>query len=104
MICPVCGNKPLSFAGFLVTLNAWRIRCINCDAPLRLGPIGYVWTAAHVLLGLALVRLYLTFAVEGVIASPAGVIMFIAASLALVFITAYVIPWMFFGNLYRVVE
>lgn len=92
----------MSFAAFLVTLNPWRIRCINCSVPLRAGFLGYVWTALHVALALALVRLYLTFAVEGVISSPTGVLMFVCASLALVFMTAYVIPWMFLGGLYRV--
>jgi uncharacterized protein (DUF983 family) len=99
--CPECGNKPLSFAAYLVTINPWRVRCVNCRAPLHAGPLGYLWIAAHVVLGLGLVKLYLTFAVEGVIASPAGVLMFVAASLAIVFITAYVIPWMFFDGLYR---
>jgi hypothetical protein len=102
--CPKCGNKPLSFATFLVTLNPWRIRCVNCGTRLHVGPIGYVWVALHVLLGLALVKLYLGFAEDGVIATPAGVLMFVAASLALVFLTAYVIPWMFLGGLYRAEE
>ena len=104
MRCPECGSKPLSFASYLVTINPWRVRCVNCGAALHAGALGYLWAAAHVLLGLALVKLYLTFAVEGVIASPAGVLMFIAGSLAIVFITAYVIPWMFFDGLYRVGE
>jgi ribosomal protein S27E len=101
VICPNCGNRPLSFATFLVTLNPWRIRCVNCGATLHVGPLGYAWMAFHVVLGLALVKLYLAFAVQGVIASPAGVLMFISASLALVFITAYVIPWMFLDGVYR---
>lgn len=104
MICPKCGNKPLSFATFLVTLNPWRIRCVNCGTALRAGPIAYVWAALHALLGLWLVKVYLGFAVDGVIASPAGVVMFMSASIALVFMTAYVIPWMFLENLYRAAE
>ena len=102
MTCPKCGNKPISFATYLVTLNPWRIRCVNCGEALRVGPIGYLWTALHVVLAVALVRLYLGFAVRGVIATPAGVVMFIVGSLAIVFMTAYVIPWMFFDGLYRV--
>jgi uncharacterized protein (DUF983 family) len=102
--CPKCGNKPLSFATFLVTINPWKIRCVNCGESLRVGPLGYLWVALHVLLGLGLVKLYLGFAVQGVIATPAGVLMFVAASLALVFMTAYVIPWMFFDRLYHVAE
>ena len=104
MICPKCGNKPLSFAGLLVTLNPWRIRCVNCGAPLRLGPIGFVWTALHVLLAFGLVRLYVVLAIGGVIDSPTGVVLFTAASLALIFMTAYVIPWMFLTHLYRAAD
>ena len=91
----------MSFAAYLVTLKPWRIRCINCGAVLHAGPFAYAWTAAHVLLGLGMVKLYLAFAVQGIIASPAGVLMFIAASLAIVFITAYVIPWMFVDRIYH---
>ena len=104
VICPKCGNKPLSFATLLVTLNPWQIRCVNCGAALRVGPVGYAWSAFHVVLAVALVNLYIDFAMSGVIASPTGVLMFIAACLALIFMTAYVIPWMFLSTLYRAVD
>jgi uncharacterized membrane protein YdbT with pleckstrin-like domain len=104
VICPVCGNKPLSFPRFMFTLNPWRIQCMSCDAELHAGPIAYVWTALHVVLGLALVSAYKRMVVDGIIASSSGVLMFIAAVFALIFLTAYVIPWMFLKNMYRVAE
>src|SRR5450759_1039311 len=104
MICPKCGNKPLSFASFLVTLNPFRINCVNCGAALRAGPITYAWTALHVLIGVGLLKLYPSFVVSGVIASVAGAVMYIIGIFSLLFITAYVIPWVFLKNTYRATE
>lgn len=104
MICPQCGNKPLSFASFLVTLNPFRINCVNCGVPLRAGPIAYAWAALHLLLGLWLVRLYRSLVVSGVIVSATGAVMYVIGVFGLLFVTAYVIPWMFFPNTYRSVK
>ena len=104
MICPKCGNKPLSFATFLVTLNPFRIHCVNCGVELRAGPIAYVWTALHVLLGVGLVQVYRSLMVSGVIASVTGAVMFIIGVFGLLFVTAYVIPWVFLRNTYRAEE
>lgn len=102
VICPNCGNKPLSFARFLVTLNPWRIQCVSCGTDLKAGPTGYTWVILHLILGFGLVNLYQKLTLDGVIASPAGVLIFVIATLAIVFLTAYVIPWMFLTDLYRV--
>jgi hypothetical protein len=104
MICPKCGNKPLSFASFLVTLNPFRINCVNCGVALRGGPIAYAWAALHVLIGVGLVMLYRSFVVSGVIVSVAGAVMYIIGIFGLLFITAYVIPWVFLKNTYRATE
>jgi hypothetical protein len=104
MICPRCGNKPLSFASFLVTLNPFRINCVNCGARLRAGPIAYLWAAAHLLIAVELVRLYRALVVAGVIGSLAGSVMFVIGVFGLLFITAYVIPWMFLPSTYRLAE
>jgi uncharacterized protein (DUF983 family) len=104
VICPHCGNKPISFARFMVTVNPWRLHCVNCGADLRAGPTAYTWTVLHLLLALALVSVYKRLTVDGVIASTTGLFVFLAATVALVFLTAYVIPWMFLTDLYRVNE
>jgi hypothetical protein len=104
MICPECGNKPLSFASFLVTLNPFRINCVNCGAALRAGPIAYIWAAMHLLIGVGLVWLYRSMVVAGVIESVAGAVMFVIGVFGLLFITAYVIPWMFLPSAYRSAE
>jgi len=104
MICPKCGNKPLSFASFLVTLNPFRIRCVNCGAALRAGPIVYVWTALHLLIGVGLVLLYRSMVVTGVIGSVGGAVMYVIGIFGLLFVTAYVIPWMFLPSAYRSAE
>jgi hypothetical protein len=104
MICPKCGNKPLSFASFLVTLNPFRINCVNCGAALRAGPIAYVWTALHVLIGVGLVQLYRSLVVSGVIGSVTGAVMYVIGIFGLLFVTAYVIPWMFLPSTYRSAE
>ncbi len=104
MICPKCGNKPLSFASFLVTLNPFRITCVNCGAALRAGPIAYAWAGLHLLLGVGLVRLYRTMVVSGVIGSVGGAVMYVIGVFGLVFVTAYVIPWMFLPSTYRLAE
>ena len=102
MTCPSCGNKPISFSRFLVTLNPWRIQCISCGTDLRAGPTAYTWVILHLILGIGLVSLYQKLTVDGVIASSAGLFVFLAATVALVFLTAYVIPWMFLSDIYRV--
>jgi hypothetical protein len=104
MICPKCGNKPLSFASFLVTLNPFRIRCVNCGAALRAGPIAYAWAALHLLIGIGLVRLYRSMVVTGVIGSVGGAVMYVIGIFGLLFVTAYVIPWMFLPSTYRSAE
>jgi hypothetical protein len=104
MICPKCGNKPLSFASFLATLNPIRIRCVNCGAALRAGPIAYAWAALHLLIGVGLVRLYLRLVGAGVIGSVGGRVMYAIGVFGLLFVTAYVIPWMFLPRMYRSAE
>ncbi len=104
MICPRCGNKPLSFASFLVTLNPFRISCVGCGARLRAGPIAYVWAALHLLIAVGLVRLYRGMVVAGMIGSLAGAVMFVIGVFGLLFVTAYVIPWMFLPSTYRSAE
>src|SRR3954468_817946 len=101
MLCPKCGNKPLSFASLLVTLNPFRVTCVNCGAPLKAAPIAYLWTGVHILIGVGLVELYRRLVVEGVIVSIAGAIMYVIAIFGLLFVTAYVIPWMFISGAYR---
>jgi uncharacterized protein (DUF983 family) len=102
--CPSCGNKPISFARFLVTLNPWRIQCASCGTDLRAGPTAYTWVILHLILGFGLVSLYQRLTLNGVINSSTGVLLFVAATLAIVFLTAYVIPWMFLSDVYRVDE
>src|SRR5437879_3302869 len=104
MICPSCGNKPLSFASFLVTLNPFRITCVNCGARLRASSIAYAWAALHIVIGLGLVKLYQSFVVSGVISSVAGALIYLVGVFGLLFMTAYVIPWMFLRNTYRPLE
>lgn len=104
MICPKCGNKPLSFASFLVTLNPFRINCVNCGAALRAGRIAYLWAGLHVLIGVGLVWLYRSLVVSGVIISAVGAVMFVIGIFGLLFVTAYVIPWMFLPGTYRSAE
>lgn len=104
MICPKCGNKPLSFATLLVTLNPFRVTCVSCGAALRARPVVYWWTAAHILLGVGLVWLYHSMIMRGVIISLVGAVMFIIGIAGLVFVTAYVIPWMFMPGAYRVAD
>jgi hypothetical protein len=104
MICPKCGNKPLSFASLLVTLNPFRITCVNCGVALKARPIAYAWMAMHVVIGIALVQLYRSLVLNGVIASMAGAIMYVIGIFGLLFVTAYVIPWMFMPGAYRAVD
>jgi hypothetical protein len=104
MICPKCGNKPLAFASFLVTLNPFRITCVNCGASLKAGPIAYLWAALHVVIGVGLVQLYRSLVLSGAIASVAGAVMYLIGIFGLLFVTAYVIPWMFLPATYRSAE
>ena len=101
MLCPKCGNKPLSFASLLITLNPFRVTCVNCGAPLKAGPIAYLWVGIHIVIGIGLADLFHRLVVDGIIVSITGAVMYLIGIFGLLFITAYVIPWMFMPGVYR---
>lgn len=91
MMCPKCGNRPLTFSQFLRSMNPMRIRCGRCDAELKAGPFAYFWTVLHVPIAIGLVAL------RGTIGW-----WLLPLAIAVVFCTAYVIPYFAFHRLYRI--
>src|SRR5947207_2605685 len=99
MRCPKCGNRPLPFGRFLSTLNPFRIQCAHCQTPLRAGPLAYIWTVLHVPIGAGIVRWHFWV---GRIESPRAVLDFFLGAAAILFCTAYVVPYLAFKRMYRV--
>ena len=90
MMCPQCGKRPLTFSQFARTMNPFRIQCRSCGAELKAGLLAYVWTLLHAPLAIGLVALR----------SVLG-FWFLPVAIAVVFCTAFAIPYFGFNNLYR---
>ncbi len=102
MLCPKCGKKPLAFSKLLMTLNPFAIQCAHCAARLRAGPSAYLWTLFHVPIGAGIWMIGRLLAAAGILDSPWGLVAYLVCAAALVFFTAYVVPWLAFKNLYGV--
>ena len=102
MLCPNCGKKPVQFSQWLLTLNPFKIQCRHCEARLRAGAGAYVWTLFHVPLGAGVILLGRGFARSGVFEASWTSPLFVLGAIALLFSTAYVIPWLGFKDVYRV--
>jgi hypothetical protein len=102
MLCPTCGKKPLAFSKFVMTLNPFAIQCGHCATRLRAGPWAHVWTLFHAPIGVGIWIIGRRLAAAGLFDSLWGPVAYWACAAALLFFTAYVVPWLAFKNLYRV--
>ena len=102
MLCPSCGKKPLRFTGFLSTVNPFRIACTHCGTRLRAGPVAYIWTLLHAVLGIGLAEGHKALKAAGMLSGSFGSLSFLLAAALLIFCTAFVIPWVWFNGAYRV--
>ena len=102
MLCPKCGRKPLAFSKFLITLNPFAIQCAHCATRLHAGPTAYLWTLFHVPIAAGIWTIGRRLSAAGIFDSPWGLTAYLVCAIALVFCTAYVVPWLAFKNLYRV--
>ena len=105
MRCPNCTQRPLSF-GQTFRVNPFRLTCTHCQARLRAGSLLYLWTAFHLVigLGLGLVRTAAWIDARGILDLPADWPWFVVGVLIVVFVTANVVPWVFFQSAYQRAE
>ncbi len=101
MVCPRCGERPLPFGRLLRTINPMRITCAHCSAQLAAGSMAYIWTALHVPLAIGLVWIRRELYAQGAFQVAWAPYVFYISAIALVFATAYVIPWFGFARMYR---
>ena len=71
---------------------------MTAEAPL------YLWTGFHVFIALGLLRFGIWIHERGVLSWPRDLPWFILPAIIVLFVTAYVIPWVFFDRGYRRAE
>ncbi len=101
MRCPTCAERPFSFGQWLRTLDPFNVECTRCRASLRAAPLAYAWTLLHVPIGIGIVAMIRSPAAR---ASLAMLVAFSIVALAILFVTAYVIPYYFLDRSYRLSE
>ena len=102
MNCPKCGNRPLPFTQWICKLNPFRIQCSHCLAQLEAGFTATLWSLCHLPIGFGLVWLYQRLDEAGLFASSWYFAGFLTGAAALLFCTAYVIPYLTFKRVYRI--
>lgn len=103
MLCPTCGKKPLTFSKFLMTLIPFAIQCGHCATRLRAGSDAHLWTLFHATIGAGIwIIIGRRLAATGLFDSPWGLVAYLACAAVLIFLSAFVVPWLAFKNLYRV--
>lgn len=102
MLCPTCGKKPLAFSKFLMTLNPFAIQCAHCATRLRAGLGAHLWTLFHFPIGAGIFILGRRLVAAGLFDSPWGLVAYSACAAVLIFLSAFVVPWLAFKKLYRV--
>ena len=101
MRCPSCGRRPIGFARWLRKLNPFRLVCAHCDAHLTAGPAAYAWTAFHIVIGGGLSWLGWWIHTQGILDLREDWPWFAGGAVVVVFTTAWVIPWVFFDDMYK---
>ena len=101
MNCPKCGNRPLTFSKFLRTLNPFQIQCNHCNAHLEAGFMAKLWTLCHIPIAAGLVWVGTQ---AGLLTSSWRIVVFFVAAAAVLFCTAYVIPYFAFSRIYRIIR
>ena len=102
MRCPSCGRRPVRFGRWLRTLNPFRLVCTHCGVHLSAGLAAYAWTAFHAIIGGGLLWLSGWILNQGILSWPEDVLWFAGGWGVVVFTTAWVIPWLFFDDMYKV--
>ena len=97
MNCPNCGRRPISFSRWLRTLRPFRLECVHCHSTLQATNIAYVWTALHAVLGAAMAEVR-----RNVPFLRANFGLWLLLVVAVLFCTAFVIPYFAFRGGYRV--
>ena len=103
MNCPKCGNRPLTFSKWLCKLNLFRIQCSHCNAHLEAGFMPYLWTLGHIPIGVGLVWVGERFYQARLFSSSWGLVGFFVGAAAVLFCTAYVIPYFAFSRVLRII-
>jgi hypothetical protein len=78
-----------------------RLTCDHCGARLQARYPAYLWTAAHFPAWLGIAWLWRELRDRGVLRTSWGTSLFVAGTLAFIFLTAWVIPWRWFKRVYR---
>lgn len=101
MRCPTCGERPFSFGQWLRTLDPFNVECTRCHASLRAAPLAYAWTLLHVPIGIGITAMLRLPAAK---ASFAMLVVLSVVALAILFVTAYVMPYYYLDRCYRLSE
>jgi len=104
MNCPKCGNRPLVFTKWLRTLNPFKIECNHCSTQLEGGFVAHLWTLCHFPIGAGLFWIGGRFDQAGLFGSSLGYVGFVVGAAAVVFCTAYVIPYFLLSRCYRIIR
>lgn len=102
MLCPNCSKRPFGFLKWLGTLTPFWIECSHCHTKLRAGGIAHLWTLLHLFIGGGLIWLWVVAGRNGYLDSSWGMGLFMISAVALIFCTAYVIPYFAFDHAYRI--
>lgn len=98
MLCPACGERPCSFGKWIRTLDPFNVECRSCHAALRAAPLAYIWTLVHVPIGIGITAMLRSPAARGSL----GILVVLSVmALAILFVTAYVIPYYYIDRCYR---
>lgn len=101
MSCPKCGNRPVPFARWMRTRDPFHLTCVHCHSELTVGAAGWIWTLLHVPLAAGLVSLHNTLRTNGLLEGWWAFTGYSTLALALVFVTAWVVPWFGFRSAYK---
>jgi hypothetical protein len=103
MRCPKCGQRPFGFWEWVGEVRSpFRRVCNNCGARLRAGGLGYLWTLLHLPIAASIWWVWRTLRDGGYLESGLGVGGFVLLTAAVIFATAFVIPYFAFNSVYRV--
>lgn len=103
MRCPKCGKRPFEFGEWVGEIRSpFRRVCNNCGARLRAGGVAYLWTLLHLPIGIGFLWAWRDLRDGGYLDSGLGVGGFMLLTAAVIFTTAFVIPYFWLGGVYRV--
>lgn len=103
MRCPGCGERPFGFWEWVGELRSpFRRVCNNCRARLRAGGLVHLWTLLHLPIAAGILWAWRTLRDGGYLDTGLGVGGFMLLTAAVIFTTAFVIPYLWFDGVYRV--